>query len=105
MSDTQNSGLQYLMIIAEQKKKKKFQALLYEHGAHGIETIYGYGSTSPRTFAAAFGFDARQGKVLISCLVKTDDARDLINILYNEYKFNKPNTGIAFTVPVEGLSF
>ena len=105
MSDALTSRLQYLVIIAEQKKKNKFLSLLTDHGAHGIETVYGRGSMSPSAIAAAFGFSSEQGKVCIFCLVKTEIARELMNILYNEYNFDKPNTGIAFCISVEGLAF
>ncbi len=105
MSDTHVNALQYLVIIAEQKKKDKFLSLLGDHGARGIETVYGHGSMSPSAIAAAFGFEAEQGKVLITCLVKTENAKELIDILYNDYNFKKPNTGIAFTVSVEGMAF
>ena len=104
MSDKTN-GLQYFVIIADQKKKDKFLALLGEHGAHGIETVYGRGSMSPSALAAAFGFEAEQGKVLITCLVKTSDARELVDILRSDFKFDRPNTGIAFGIAVEGLGF
>lgn len=105
MSEAQSKGLQYLVIIAEQKKKNKFLSLLNDHGARVVETVYGRGSMSPSAIAAAFGFEAEQGKVLISCLVKYESAEKLIDILYNDYKFSKPNTGIAFGIPVEGLAF
>ena len=105
MNDTKASALQYLVIIAEQKKKNKLLSLLGEHGAHGIETIYGHGSMSPSAIAAAFGFEAEQGKVFISCLVKTETAKELLNILYHDYHFDKPNTGIAFCISVQGLAF
>lgn len=105
MSEAQSKGLQYFVIIAEQKKKNKFLSLLNDHGARVVDTVYGRGSMSPSAIAAAFGFEAEQGKVLISCLVKQESAEELINILYNDYKFSKPNTGIAFGIPVEGLAF
>lgn len=105
MSDTQSKSLQYFVIIAEQKKKNKFLALLDDFGARGVEVVYGHGSMSPSAIAAAFGFEAEQGKVLISCLLRTENAKKLIDVLYSEYKFNKPNTGIAFGIPVEGLAF
>ena len=60
---------------------------------------------SPSAIAAAFGFEAEQGKVLISCLIKTEYAKKLLDVLYREYHFDKPNTGIAFGVSVEGLAF
>jgi len=105
MNDIQITKLQYFVIIAEQKKKNKFMTLLSEYGAHGIQTVYGHGSMSPSVLAAAFGFEAEQGKVLLSCLLKTENAKQLIDVLYNEYNFSKPNTGIAFGIPLEGLSF
>lgn len=105
MSDVKNKGIQYFVIIAEQKKKNKFLSLLSDHNAHGIEVIYGHGSMSPSAIAAAFGFDAENGKVLITCLIKKENAEKLINILYHDYNFKKPNTGIAFGITVEGLAF
>ena len=105
MNDVQMKGLQYFVIIAEQKKKNKFLSLLSEHGARVIETVYGHGSMSPSAIAAAFGFEAEQGKVLISCLIKSENAKELINVLYCDYNFDKPNTGIAFCISVEGLAF
>lgn len=105
MNDTTMKSLQYFVIIADQKRKNKFLTLLSEHGAHGVETVYGHGSMSPSAIAAAFGLEVEQGKVLISCLMKTHNAREVIDILYREYKFDEPNTGIAFGIPVEGLAF
>lgn len=105
MHNAQGEGLQYFVIIAEQKKKNKFLSLLGDYGARGIEIVYGHGSMSPSAIAAAFGFEAEQGKVMIICLVKNDSARQLIDVLYRDYKFNKPNTGIAFGISVEGLAF
>ena len=105
MRDVQINGLQYVVIIAEQKKKKKFLALLDEYDAHSIDIVYAHGSMSPSAVAAAFGFESEQRKVMISCLLKNEKARELIDVLYRDYKFNKPNTGIAFSVAVEGMAF
>ena len=105
MSDTHKTGLKYFVIIAEHKMKKKLLTLLGDHGAHGIDTVYAHGSMSPGAIAAAFGFEAEQNKVIITCLVRGDEAVTLMDTLYHDYRFSKPNTGIAFTVPVEGLAF
>ncbi len=104
MSNIQ-SVAQYFVIIAEQKEKDKFLSLLGEYGAKAIETIYGKGSMSPSVIASAFGFEAQQNKVVISCLLRTEKAEQLIKVLYNDYNFSKPNTGIAFSVAVESLAF
>lgn len=105
MNDTTQSSLQYYVIIASQKKKDKFLRLLNDYGARGVETVYGRGSMSPSAIAAAFGFEAEEGRVLISCLMKTEKAKELTEVLYKDYNFSKPNTGIAFGISVEGLAF
>ena len=105
MRDVQVNGLQYLVIIADQKKKKKLMSLLDGYDVRGIEIVYAKGSMSPSAVAAAFGFESEQGKVMISCLIKNEKAKELIDVLYKDYKFNKPNTGIAFSISLEGLAF
>lgn len=105
MENQKIEKLQNFIIVAKPKLKEKLSALLIENGAHSINTVYGHGSVSKSILAQVFGLDAEQTKVIISCLVKTDSAKKLIDILYNEYNFNKPNTGVAFTLPVEGLMF
>lgn len=105
MSNAQSKSLQYFVIIAEQKKKNKFLSLLDDYNAHHIEIVYGRGSMSPNAIVAAFGFETEQGKVLISCLLKKEKAEELTEVLYRDYNFNKPNTGIAFGISVEGLVF
>ena len=105
MSDTKSNSLQYFVIIASHKKKNKFLSLLGDFDAKQIDIVYGYGSMNPNSVAAAFGFEVEQHKVLISCLIKTDKAQELTQVLCKEYNFDKPNTGIAFSIPVEGLAF
>ncbi len=97
--------LQNFVIVAKPKLKEKLSALLIENGAHSISTTYGHGSVSKSILAQAFGLDAEQKKVVISCLIKMENAKKIMDVLYNEYKFYKPNTGVAFTIPVEGLMF
>ncbi len=104
MSNNENS-LQFFNLIADKKKKDKFLTLLSDYGAHSIEVVYAHGSVGNSAFAQAFGFEVSQHKVLITCLMRKDRANELLKVLYNEYDFKKPNTGIAFGIPVEGLAF
>ncbi len=105
MEEKKIDTLQNFVIIAKPKLKDKLSTLLIKNGAHAINTVYGHGSVSKSILAQAFGLDAEQKKVILSCLIKTESAKKIINILYAEYNFNKPNSGIAFAVPVEGLMF
>lgn len=100
-----NYNIQYFVIITEQRRKNKYLELLVENDAHAIDIVYGYGSLSTNPIAKAFGLDIESNKVIISCLIKTEQAKKLIDILYQDYNFNKPNTGIAFSILVECLSF
>lgn len=99
------NGLQYFVIILDINKKNKFLSLLGEYGAHAIDTVYGYGSVNSNVVVSAFGFEARSKKAIISCLLKNDKAKELLDVLYKKYKFEKPNTGFAFSIPIEELAF
>ena len=105
MEEKMMNGLQYFVIIGSTKLRDKFCALLIENGAHSLDTIYGRGSIGKSILAQAFGLDSDQKKAIISCLLPTENAKKVIDILYNDYKFKKSNTGIAFSVPIQKLLF
>ena len=97
--------LQYFVIISDKKKKNKFITLLHEQGGHEIDVIYGKGSVSASVWAQALGFDVEEEKVVLSCILPEEKAAPLMQTLYEEYDFKKRNTGIAFSIPIEGLIF
>ncbi len=100
-----NNKLQYFVLICNPNKKSKFSSLLSDRGVKNITTVSAHGSVSQSLLAQAFGLETTNKKIVLSALIPTETAREIINILYNEYEFNKPNTGIAYTIPVEGLLF
>ena len=42
---------------------------------------------------------------LLVDLMKKENAKKVINLLYSEYDFEKPNTGFAYAIAVDGLAF
>ena len=100
-----NSKLQYFVLICNPKQKGKFFELLSDYGVKNITTVSAHGSVPQGVLAKAFGLESTDKKLMLSALIPTETAKEIIDILYNEFKFNKPNTGIAYTIPVEGLLF
>ncbi len=98
------SNLQYFVLICDKKKKSTFVKLMDLHGVKGIDISYGRGSATADAFAQALGFEIEEHKVVISGLISTPRATELIKKLMTQHKFDRQNTGLAFTVPVEGLS-
>ncbi len=97
--------IEYLVLIGPQNKKTKFIKFLGENGAHCIETVYGKGSANTNAFKRAIGLDPDIRRAVITCLIGETEARKVIDKLNEEFGFDKENTGIAFAIPVEGLSF
>ncbi len=98
------SNLQYYVLICDKKEKKKFIDLLVSFGGLCIDTMYASGSAKAGTFAQALGFETEEHKVLISCLIPTPKAQELTVILQTDYNFKSKNTGIAFSISLDGLS-
>ncbi len=98
------SSLQYFVLICDRKKKKKFIELLASYGGVCIDTMYGRGSAKAGAFAEALGFETEEHKVAISCLIHTPKAEELTQVLQTQYDFLNKNTGIAFSISLEGLS-
>lgn len=100
-----NNRLLYFVLICNPKHKTKMLTLLQDNGARSISTISAKGSAPQSAILQAFGLEASNKKYILTTLLPYEVATNLIEILKNEYDFNKPNTGIAFTIPVEGLLF
>ena len=100
-----NKQLVYMYIITGRKQKDTLAAELTEHEAVLISFVYGKGCHESRSLIDYLGFAGEDGKVIISCLIPKEKSLLMIDLLNEKYSFEKPNSGIAFTVPVERLVF
>ena len=98
-------NIEFLILIAERKKKEEFLTVLSRAGARIINTIYGRGSAKVNSLMEMLGIIPDDDKVVITCLISRENSDDVFEILVKEFNFDKPNTGIAFSIPVEGLSY
>lgn len=100
-----SSGISFLILISGRKHKDKLLAHLSDHGAHVVNTLYGKGAGSVGHAMNVFGFVIEDEKIVITCLVSDNKIEDVLDMLSDKFKFKDPNTGIAFTVPVDKFSY
>ncbi len=99
-----NKDIVYMMIVVGRKHAPHLLEAITEYGGRGIHTIYGKGSVKASYLQYALGMVPEENKMVITCMLKKEKSDDMLNMLINKYHFNKPNTGIAFTIPIEVLS-
>lgn len=96
--------IEFLMVIAGRKQKSALLDTLSGAGAKLVHIMYGRGSVQASHLKQALGLVPEEQKVLIICLVPRIKLDGIFSMLNAQFHFEKPNTGIAFTMPVEKLS-
>ena len=95
----------HMVIIAGRKLQDKLMNMITENGGHVINAFYGKWSVKSGFLTDMFGLVDEKGKVIITCLISDTEADMVFNALETDFHFGKPHTGIAYTVPVEQLSY
>lgn len=96
--------VEYVTIIAAREYKDEISKLLIELKCHLINVVYAKGSVKASYFTDMLGLVPEEKKIMISCIVTSDVAEKLLEQLVSKLHFNRPNTGVAFTIPVDRLS-
>lgn len=99
-----NRCVDFLTLVADRKRKEEIIKFLIDSKCHLIDVVYAKGSVQSGYFRDMLGLVPEEKKVLITCLIASDLTDQLLNQLVLKFNFDKPNTGIAFVVPVEKLS-
>ena len=106
MTAEHKKNIAYLMVISGRKQKADLLKFLTEMKASVVNVSYGIGSVKNNSpLIEIFGFVPEEDKVIITCLLSHEKANDVIDLLEKVFDFNKANTGIAFTIGVDCLSF
>jgi hypothetical protein len=93
-----------LAVIVERKRKDDLIGVLSKAGGQLINTIYGKGLVKAGYLREALGLVPEDNRVVVTCLLPSEESAPLIEALIEEFSLGKP-TGAAFTIPVETLSF
>ena len=94
-----------LTVIIDRERRDSLIALLSEAGGQLINTMYGKGLVNAAPLMEAFGLVSEENRVIITCLLPSEESEPMIKTLVEKFDLGKLNTGAAFTVPVEELSF
>ena len=106
MNGDKRKGTVFLFLIAGRKLQDPLLTCLSHHNAKVVNILYGKGSVRNKpSLVEAFGFIPEENKVIMTCLLSRESADIVLERLVKRFNFDKPNTGIAFTTPIEGLSF
>lgn len=101
----EENNILFLHIITGRRKKDRLLAYLADNGCQLINTTYAFGTITPSHLESLIGVVPEVEKVMISCLIHKKDKEMLFQTLLEDFAFKRPNTGIAYTVPIEEVSF
>ena len=98
-------SLVFLTIIAGRKQKDNLLTALHGQGVHLVNTSYGKGTVKASLLQSTLGLVPEHNKAVILCVTSSDKTGAVMDMLREKFHFDKPNTGIAFTLPIDKLSF
>lgn len=94
--------IKMVTIIIDRNKGRKLAEGLNEHGFEYHDAFLGMG-TAPTELAAYLGVGEQEKVVLFTYLEESECTR-LLRLLQDELGFDADGGGIAFSVPVNGVS-
>ena len=97
--------LEFFTVIVGRKQRKALVEAVSRGGGRAVNIVYGKGSVDAGYLKDAFGLVQEENKVVITCLLSKKRSAGMFEMLIREFHFDKPNTGIAFAVPVDRLLF
>jgi hypothetical protein len=95
----------YVTVIGGRKKQHELVKSLNESGCTLLGVVYGKGFVKSNDFLAACGFVNEADKIVITALTNSGNVDTVFEMLNTKFDFDKPNTGIAFTVPVGNVTY
>ena len=98
-------SVEYLVLIADRKQKDELLSRLCKVNCRCVNTMYGKGTVKSSYLMDMLGLVPEENKVIMTCVMPKGISEKVFAILTEEFHFGHPNTGIAFTMPLLGMSF
>ena len=95
----------FLAVIAGRQQKNAILAALAKSGVLLTHVVYGKGSVKGTYLQNILGLVPEENKVFITGLISAQKSDSVFDMLINKFDFDQPNTGIAFIIPIEKLSY
>jgi len=105
MKNEEMNKIAFMVLITGRKQKDALLSVLLESGIHLTHTLYGKGTVEASYLQNMFGLIPEEKKVVITCLSTQVKIDAVLKQLVENFHFNEPNTGIAFTIPINRISF
>lgn len=105
ISQGEATGVVFWMIIAGRKKNDALLTALLKEGAYLTNARYGRGTVEASYLENALGLVLEEQKTMIVCVLPDSKTDAIKEMLVEKFHFDQPNTGIAFTIPIDQLSY
>jgi len=105
MKSEESDSIVLMTLIARRELKDDYLAALSESGIHLVNSSFGRGFVEAGYLEYTFGL-ARDIRVAVMLCVSTQTKADaFLKRLVEEFDFDEPHTGIAFTMPIDNFLY
>jgi len=105
MKSEETEKIVFLTLIAKRERREELLSALSESGIHLVNTSYGRGFVDTGYLGKAFGLAKEARQAVLTCVSSQSKAYAFLKRLAKDYGFNNPDTGIAFTIPIEKIVY
>ncbi len=100
-----NKQIVFMCVIADRKQKDEIISELADNGTMAIDYLFGMGSFEKQKLMNVLGFVSEKEKIVINGINTKEKSDLIIEILNKKFNFEKHNSGIAFTIPIEKVAY
>ena len=105
MNSEETETIAILVLIAGRELKNALLSAMLESGIHLTTASYGRGTVETGYLKNTFGLAREENKIVIKGVSTHTKIEAAIKLIVERFNFTEPDTGIAFTIGIEELSY